>query len=71
MAKYDGPFGASFLNLGGNMNKLIKIFFRRLLLNIKICFYKILMVICRQRKQIINEAINSLKLKIKELEGVK
>lgn len=50
------------------MKNIIKMLFKKLWLNIKICWYKCLIVIFRQRKKLLTELINDIKKKIEKLE---
>ena len=50
------------------MKLMIKMIFKKLWLNIKLCWYKCLIVIFKQRKSFLTELINDIKHKIEKLE---
>lgn len=50
------------------MKIMIKMLLKKLWLNIKLCWYKCLIVIFKQRKSFLMELINDIKKKIEKLE---
>lgn len=50
------------------MKTIFKMFIKKLWLNIKICWYKCLIVLFKQRKKLLTELINDIKKKIEKLE---